>query len=232
MQNSLPTINALQESLSLTLANLLTSIFAFFPKFLAALLIFVFGITIARWVKRLIINSLEKMRLGAEVEKTPIHSFLKNADVTTKIEVIIANIVYWILILIVLQTSITLLGLSAVSDILNRILLYIPNIFSAVLILFFGVLLAGLAEALVKGAVKAVDGKSARLLGTITSYLIMVVAIMASISELGIAQQFITTLFTGLIAGIALAFGLAFGLGSKDTVGKIMDEWYARMKRE
>src|SRR5258708_2974202 len=232
MNPSLPTIQALQESLSLTVANLLTSIFAFFPKFLAALIIFVFGITIARWVKGLVVKSLEKLRLSSEVEKTPIQSFLKNADVTTKIEVIVANVVYWIIILVVLQTSITLLGLSAVSDILNRILLYIPNIFSAVLILFFGVLLAGLAETLVKGAVKAVDGKSSRMLGTITSYLVMVVAILASISELGIAQAFITTLFTGFVASLALAIGLAFGLGSKETVTKMMDEWYTRMKKE
>ena len=115
---------------------------------------------------------------------------------------------------------------------MNRILLYIPNIFSAVLILFFGVLLAGLAETLVKGAVKAVDGKSSRMLGTITSYLVMVVAILASISELGIAQGFITTLFTGFVASVAIAIGLAFGLGSKETVSKIMDEWYTRMKKE
>lgn len=232
MNPSLPTIQALQESLSLTLANLLTSIFAFFPRFLAALVIFMFGITVARWIKKLVITSLERIRLGNEVEKTPIHSFLKNADVTTKIEVIIANVIYWIIILVVLQTSITLLGLSAVSDILNRILLYIPNIFSAILILFFGVLLAGLAETLVKGAIKAVDGKSARMLGTVTSYLVMVVAVLASISELGIAQAFITTLFTGFVASIAIALGLAFGLGSKDTVSKIMDEWYTRMKKE
>lgn len=231
MDTNLPTISALQASLTVTLTNLLGSIFAFFPKFLAALLIFVFGITIARFTKRLVIKSLEKIRLSAEVEKTPIQSFLKNAEVTTKIEVIIANMIYWILILLVLQTSITILGLSAVSEILRRILLYIPNIFSAVLILFFGVLLAGLAETLVKGAVKAVGGVSARLLGTITSYLVMVVAVMASISELGIAQAFITTLFTGLVASLAIAFGLAFGLGSKDTVSKFMDEWYSRMKK-
>ena len=93
-------------------------------------------------------------------------------------------------------------------------------------------LLAGLAETLVKGAIKAVDGKSARMLGTVTSYLVMVVAILASISELGIAQAFITTLFTGFVASIAIALGLAFGLGSKDTVGKIMDEWYTKMRKE
>lgn len=232
MNPTFPTVQALQDSLSLTVANLLTSIFAFFPKFLAALIIFIFGITVARWVKNLIIRSLEKLRLSNELERTPIHAFLKNADVTTKIEVIVANVVYWIIILVVLQTSITLLGLSAVSDILNRILLYIPNIFSAILILFFGVLLAGLAETLVKGAVKAVDGKSARLLGTVTSYLVMVVAVLASISELGIAQAFITTLFTGFVASVAIALGLAFGLGSKDTVAKFMDEWYSRMRKE
>lgn len=225
-------LSAFQESLTLTLTNLLTSIFVFLPRFLASLIILVIGIALSRWVKKVIVSSLEKIRLSAEVEKTPIQSFLKNADVTTKIEVIIANAVYWILLLIVLQASMSVLGLAAISAVLNHILLYIPNVFSALLILIFGILLAGIAEAVVKGAVKAVDGKSARILGTVTSYFIMILAIMASISELGIAQQFITILFTGLVASATIALGLAFGLGSKDTVSKLMDEWYSRMRKE
>src|SRR5260221_7073057 len=130
MPNSFPTITALQESLSLTLANLLTSIFVFIPKFVAALLIFAIGITIARWVKKIIVKSLEKLRLSNQVEKTPLQSFLNNADVTVKIEVVVATIVYWIIVLVVLQASISILGLTAVSAILDRILFYIPNIFS------------------------------------------------------------------------------------------------------
>lgn len=232
MQNALPTLDALQTSLSLTLANLLTSILIFVPRAIAALLIFGIGITISRWLKKLTIRSLEKLRLTNEVEKTPIQGFLKNADVTMRIEVILGGIVYWLLILIVLQTSISVLGLTAVSTLLERVLLYVPNIISAVIILVFGVLLAGLVETLVKGAIKAIDLRSARILGTVTSYLVMVVAIMAAISELRIAQQFITTLFMGVVAALAIAFGLAFGLGGKDTVSKIMDEWYTKMKGE
>ncbi len=232
MQNALPTLDALQTSLSLTLANLLTSILIFVPRAIAALLIFGIGITLSRWLKKLTIKSLEKLRLTSEVEKTPIQGFLKNADVTMRIEVILGGIVYWLLILIVLQTSISVLGLTAVSTLLERVLLYVPNIISAVIILVFGVLLAGLVESLVKGAIKAIDLRSARILGTVTSYLVMVVAIMAAISELRIAQQFITTLFIGVVAALAIAFGLAFGLGGKDTVSKIMDEWYTKMKRE
>src|SRR5437660_770409 len=122
MQNSFPTLSAFQESLSLTLANLLTSILVFLPRFLAAILIFIIGITIARWVKNIIVRSLEKLRVSAEMEKTPIQSFLKNAEVTMKIEVILANVIYWLIILIILQTSISILGLTAVSTILDRIL--------------------------------------------------------------------------------------------------------------
>jgi hypothetical protein len=232
MEPSVDVITSLQASLTLTFASLLSSILAFFPKVLVALLIFIIGAAVAQWVKRLTIRSLEKLRLSKGLDSTPLQSFLSNAEITTKVEVIIANIVYWILILFVLYTSISLLGLGAVSSLLGRILLYIPNVLSAIIILFFGILLAGLGETLVKGAVKTVDGKSARLLGTVTSYLIMIIAVLAAVSELGIAQQFITTLFTGVIAAISIAVGLAFGLGSKDTVAKFMDEWYTKMRRD
>jgi hypothetical protein len=232
MDNIFPNFNALQESLSLTLANLLSQILIFVPRVIAAVIIFGLGITLARWIKKIIVTSLEKLRISAELEKTPIQGFLKNADVTMKIEVIVGGVIYWLLLLIVLQTSISVLGLTAVSTLLEHVLLYIPNVISAVIILIFGVLLAGLAETLVKGALKALDLHSARMLGTLTSYLVMVVSIMAAISELGIAQQFITTLFMGVIAAVALATGLAFGLGSKDTVAKIMDEWYTKLKKE
>jgi len=223
----------LQDTITLTTTNVLTSLFSYLPRLLAAFLIFIFGIAIARWIRGLILRGLNQFRLSYGIEKTPIAAFLKNAEVTTKIEVILAEIVYWILLLIVLYTSISLLGLTAVADILNRILAYIPHIFSAVIIIFAGILLAGLAETVVKGAVKSIDNRSSgRLLATLTSYLIVVIAIMAGVSELGIAQQFITTLFTGLIASITIALGLAFGLGSKDVVAKVMDEWYSNLKKD
>lgn len=226
------TLNNLQTTLSLTATSFLTATFSFFPRLLATFVIFVFGVAIARWVRRLVIKTLERLRLSQEVEKTPIQAFLKNAEVTAKIEVIFATIIYWLILLVVVQTCVSLLGLTAVSTILNRILFYVPNIISAILVLFFGVILAGLAETVVKGTIKSLDVRSARLLGTVASYLVMAIAILAAISELGIAQQFITTLFTGIIVALALAFGLAFGLGSKDTVAKFMDEWYTQMRKD
>ena len=137
--------------------------------------------------------------------------------------------------LVVLQTAVSMLGLTSLSLILNKVLAYIPKIFSAMIILILGLIVAGILESVVKGAIRSIDGleaKRARIVGKITSYLTIVIFILASVSELGIAEQFITILFIGLVSMLTIAFGLAIGLGSKDVVHKVVDDWYTGLKKE
>jgi hypothetical protein len=115
---------------------------------------------------------------------------------------------------------------------LNSILAYVPAVISAILVLFFGVLLAGLVESLVKGSIRSIDGKAARLLGKVSSYLVMTIAVLVAVSELGIASEFIMILFVGFVATISVGLGLALGLGGKDVVAKMLDEWYDKTKKE
>lgn len=220
-----------QDTVSLALSGLVTEVSVFLPRLIAALLVLILGAAVARWLKAITIKILETLRLSKGLKDTPIESFLKNAE-AGRIEEVIGTVVYWIGMLVVIHATVSLLGLEAISSLLNQVLAYIPNVISAVLILFFGVLLAGVVESLVKGALSSVSGKSARLLGKISSYMIVVISVMAAIAQLNIAQQFITTLFTGLVITLALAFGLAFGLGSKGVVEKIMGEWYEKTRQE
>lgn len=220
-----------QEASTLALTNILTQFSAFLPKLLAALIVLIVGAALARWIKQLVVKGLEMLRLSKGLDQTPVGAFLKNAE-AGKIENVIGTTVYWFFMLIILYSATALLGWGAVTVMLDKVLTYIPNIFSAIIILFLGILLSGVVESLVKGSIKSIDGKSARLLGKISSYLVVIIATMAAISELRIAQQFITTLFIGLVSMLALGFGLAFGLGSKDVVSKMMMEWYQKMKKD
>ncbi|MBI5151723.1 MAG: hypothetical protein HZA34_04105 [Candidatus Pacebacteria bacterium] len=225
------TLVALQNSLISTFANLFGQLVLFVPKFIGAILVLALGTALAKWLKSLTIKLFEVLRVSKGIQNTPIESFLKHAEVG-KIEDVFGSVVYWLSMLVVLQTSVSLLGLRTISSVLDNLLGYTPNVLSAVIVLFMGVLLAGFVESLVKGAIQSVSGKSARLFGKMSSYLIMVISIMAAISELRIAQQFISTLFMGFVFTLALGLGLAFGLGSKEVVNEFMQDWYKNTKKE
>ncbi len=222
----------LEDTVATSVSALFTQIVIFLPRLASALLVGIVGVLFARAIRGLVIGSLKRIKLSKNLEKTPFAEFLHNAEVSNTAENVIGGVVYWVIVLFILYTVVTILGLDTASAILNRVLFYIPKIVSALLIFVFGVLLAGIAEAVVKGMVKSIDPRTGRMVGKISSYLIIILASMAAISELGIAQQFITILFTGFVVAVSLALGLAFGLGSKDTVSRAMGEWYERMRKE
>lgn len=204
----------------------------FIPKLLVALLLLVLGAAFARAIKRGVVKLLETLRVSKVIRKTPLEHFLASAEFGQKVEEVIGSIVYWLLMLVVLQTVVATLGLAPVTQVIDRILGYIPQVMSAILVLFLGVLLAGVVESVVKGSIKSIDGRSSRLLGKISSYLVVTITVLASVSELGIASEFIMILFVGFVATISLGFGLALGLGGKEVVAQMLNSWYQTTKKE
>lgn len=227
-----PSITSWQDSLGLGLTYTVAQISAYLPKILAAALVLIFGLLISRAMRKLVVKTLEAIRVSKLVDKTPLELFLKNAELGHKLEEGIAGVLYWLLLFLTLHTAVSVLGLTPVANILQDILGYIPHIFSAVFIFILGVLLAGVAETVVKGALRTTDGHSARLFSKIASYLVVTIAGLAAIAELGIASQFITILFVGVVFMISLGGGLALGLGGRETVEKMLNNWSKRSSDE
>jgi hypothetical protein len=204
----------------------------YLPRIFAALLILIIGAALARLIKRGLVKLLETARVSSALKDTPVEVFLKNAEFTSKVEEVLGSIVYWPLMLVVIHTTVSVLGLVSLTVIIERIISYLPSVISSVLILFIGLLLAGLVESLVKGSIKTIDGKSARLLGKFASYLVVILSVMMAISELGIAQEFILVLFIGFVSFLVIGFGLAVGLGGQHVVRAMFDDWYWKFKKE
>lgn len=220
------------DSLLLVTTQSLSSMAIYLPRIFAALLILIIGAAIARLIKRGVVKLLETVRVSSALKDTPVEVFLKNAELTTKIEEVLGSIVYWLLMLVVIHTTVSVLGLISLTVLLEKVLGYLPSVISAVLILVIGLLLAGLVESLVKGSIKTIDGKSARLMGKFASYLVIILSIMMAISELGIAREFILVLFVGFVSFLALGFGLALGLGGQHVIRAMLDDWYWKFKKE
>ena len=221
-----------QEAIVVAANNILSRFFVFLPSFFAAIIIFLFGLMLGKWVKALVVKILEAVKLDWLLRKAGLGSYLNKADIRDKIEVFFGELVRWLIVLVFSMAAVNIVGLTTVSSVLNSLLGYIPNIISAVLVLTIGVLLAGLIESLIKGAVSQVDVRSSRMLAKIASYLVVVVSALAAVNELGIAQSLINTLFIGVVATLTLGIGLAIGLGARELVAKILMDWYSQNKRK
>lgn len=230
--NQLLSFSSWNEAFTSAMQSTVFSFLFFLPNVFGALVLFFIGLLLAKWGRKITIRLLNALKLSSLIQKSGIRRFLDKAEISLKIEEVFGGLVRWLIILVFFVASVNILGLTTVSRVLDSILAYIPRVFSAVIILTVGILLAGLVESFIKGALFNIDVKAGRLLAKIGSYLVIIFAILTAINELGIAQSLIGTLFIGFVAMLALGFGLAIGLGSKDLVARILNEWYEGLKKE
>lgn len=221
-------MNNTTSYLAYVTAQTLAVISSFLPRLLAALILLGLGILLAKLVRQLLNRILQATNLSQLLNKTPLQLAFENQNVGDYLTRFIVGAVYWLLILLAIHASSTVLGLISVTLILEKVLNYVPQILSALVVLGFGMLLAGLVESVVKGAARGIGVHNALLLGKVASYAVVTIAALSSLSELGIAKEFITILFVGFVSSLSLAAALALGLGSKDTVHRLLSNWYER----
>ncbi|MBI1872096.1 hypothetical protein HYS10_01620 [Candidatus Collierbacteria bacterium] len=223
----------IQNSVLAAINTTIIGIISFIPTLISALLVFVIGLILARWLKIAVIKFLNLVRLSDLIGSDNAKTFLKNAEITQKLENVIGELlVRYLVILVSFVAAANILGLSAVTVVFNSLLGYLPNVLAAIIILIVGVLFAGFLEKVVKGSLGGVDIKLSRLMGKLVSYIIFAFTVLATISQLGIAKNFIDTLFVGFVAMLALAFGLSLGLGSKDLVKNLLEDWYKNFRKD
>lgn len=112
--------------------------------------------------------------------------------------------------------------LAAVTDIINRIVLFTPNLIVALLVLMTGALPARFVGDMVRGSASEMGFGSPNLLATLSRFAIMAFAVIVAVNQIGIAAAVVNTLF------MAVVFALAVGLGGRDTAAQMWQRWYAR----
>lgn len=217
-----------QSSLQFLGDQTMQSLSLLLPKILGALTALVVGVILAKIVKGAIKKFLKAINFAGFINKTPLQLAFEGANIGERIVFTISNLFYWLTMLLIVHTIVSILGLGSLTVILERILGYIPNVISAMFIMLFGVLVGGWVEGLVKGAIKTIEPKTGRILGKAAGYFVIALTAMTAFTELGIASEFLTIVFIGFIAMLSLGFGLAIGLGGKNLVGKILNDLYEK----
>jgi hypothetical protein len=171
---------------------------------------------------------LRAVKFNDLAERSGLAGFVRKMGMHTGSAGMIATIAKWFVRLIVLVVAFDALGLPAVSEVLQQMLLWLPNLVVALVILVIAGLAANALGDLVQGATAQAGLGNPRLFETITRVAIWAFAIVIAANQVGVASTLVNTLFMGFVGALALALGLAFGLGGRETASQIVQGWYRR----
>lgn len=213
-----------------SLQEVWTSMAAFVPSLIGAVLVFLIGWVFAEAMAKIVEQVVRALRIDALLHKLDLGRAAERAGWHLNAGAFAGWIVKWSLVIAFLLASVNILGLTAVSDFLKDVLLYVPNVIVAALILVIAALVADVVERLVRGSAEAA-GYRGSLVGVMARWSIWVFAFLVVLPQLGIASALIQTVVTGFVAALAIAFGLAFGLGGKDTAASILERMRSELRR-
>lgn len=202
----------------------------FFLRLGLIIVILIVGWVIAKIVRAIIVRILKAVRLDALSQRARLDELLRKGGVRYTVSELLGAICYWLLVLVALVVAVNAVGLTAAADLLNRIILYIPNVIAAIFILVLGAALARALGNVVQAASANAGISQSKFLATFVEVVIIIFALAITLEQLNIGKTIIGLAVNIILASLGLGFALAIGLGCKDIVGKAVSEWIEKLK--
>jgi hypothetical protein len=210
------------EAITVSLLELWGRFMNFLPSLIGALLIFFMGMIVAVALGKVAEKMIQVIRIDQVLEKMKIGEKFRSSGMRLNVSRFFGELVKWFLILVFLMAATDILGLDEVTNFLNRIIFYIPNVVVATVILSVAFLFANFAHSVIRSSIRAAGIMSASFLAVLARWSIIIFGMLAAFVQLGIAVSLVNTIFIGLVAALSLAVGLAFGLGGKEEAALIL----------
>ncbi len=198
----------------------------FLPNFFAGGLILIAGVLLSEIARRLFILFVKFLK----IKYLLIKKRLMNESELEIWQTALAELIRWEIILFFLIPTVEAWGLSRITSVFNRMLVYLSNIFLSVVVIIIGIILINFLTNRIKKRAKSFNKKTLNILLSAIKVVIIFLVSIIVLDQLGVAQDFIKILFTGIVAMFSLAGGIAFGLGGKDVAKKIITKIYKRLK--
>jgi small-conductance mechanosensitive channel len=209
-----------------SLQNALSTFLEYIPQLIGAIIILVIGYIVARILQAVVARVLQAIGFDRWMEHGGIKQFFDRAQTRETPATVLGRLVFWFVFIIAITMAADALGIRQVSEVLGQLIAYIPSIIAAILILVLAALLANFLSGIVRGAT------GSDLLSNIARYAIIIYAVFAALTELGVAVQLTAPTFLIVLGAAALAAAIAFGFGAQGVARDIVEKAYDERRDE
>ena len=214
-------LNGVTQTLNAALEMALHTV----PKILGMVIIVAVGWVIAMIVKIILRHALNLVKFNVLCDNVGASQMLTKADLPPPTD-LLARLVFWVTWATFLMLGISTLGLVVLQEQISRFVLYVPQIFVALLILLIGILLANfVSRAVLLGMVNA-NVPSARLLSNAVRMFIVILTVAMALEHVALAKSVVLIAFSIAFGAVMLGLAIAFGLGGRDVARRFLERQF------
>jgi hypothetical protein len=204
----------------------------FLPKLLLALFVVLVGWLVAKAVRFAVQRALRAINFNVLTERAGTDNFLQQAGMRGDTTTLFGLLAFWVVILAALIIAFNGLGLTYITDLLQRAVLFTPKLLVAMLLVIFGSYCARFLGNAVHNYCVDAQIPDADMLARIVRYLIMTLVVMIALSQVEIGGDIVQRTFLIILAGLMLALALAFGLGGKHWAAALLQRWWPQERKD
>jgi small-conductance mechanosensitive channel len=199
-------------------------------SFGAAFAILIVGWILARFISKMLEKLLKAVKIDKIGDKINEVDMLQNANVKIIPSVVIGKTVYYVLLLVVLTAALEVLQLQQLTEQVSRLINYIPKLFSAVLILMGGIIVANAIKGVLDAAFQSMNVASGKLISGFVFYFIVVSVLLSALPQAEFEVGFLKDNLTIIFGGIVFAFAIGYGFASRNIMSNLLAGLYSRNK--
>ena len=181
------------------LQKLLENVLLFLPKLALFLLILIIGLIIASLIAKGLTKLLRRVGFDRLVERGGVKRALENSKLDAA--AIIAKILYWALVLFVLQFAFGVFGPNPITALLGAIIAFLPRVIVAIIIVIITAAIAAGAKGLIQNTLGGLS--YGKILANIVSIFILFIGVIAALNQVEIATTVTTPILIAVLAIIA-----------------------------
>lgn len=202
--------------------SLIADFFAVIPNLIGAIVVFIVGYLFAKIIASVVRRALKVMGVDKLGDKLNAIDIVQDNNVEIVPSTIFSKFFYYVILLFVTVLATDVLQVEAVSDLMSDLVTYMPNVLVALILIGIGLLVADAIKGVVQSACESFNIPSAKLIGNVAFFLILIVVLVSALSQLGIETNFMIMVITIILGGIVLAFSLGYGLASRGTMANFL----------
>ena len=213
-----------------TLAQQAGLFIAQLPRILGALLLIIIGRWISKFFGRAVRKLLQKIGVDKLAERLDSVDLISGSNIKVVPSAVMGKVVYYLSFFIFILIATDVLGMKAITDMMNSILNYTPNLFSALLVFVIGLLLADFIKKIVLTTCNSIGIPAAGLISNVVFYFLFLNVAMITLSQAKVETAFIEENLSIILGGVVLAFAIGYGFASRPVLSNLLAAYYKKGK--